>query len=233
MTLFKISKNNDEIENIINDINLILKREYFFNATSSIIFFIEQIGAQKGNYTEIIKNAMSSFKEKTKILFFKKKLEFLKNIDIDLLNGENNYIKILMKLNGKEEIIHFLFNMTIQDCLNLEEYLPENDDIFISKNDLLDMEKCVEIFTDLGKLENLKFKNDDEIIKLFKVTLSKYEYEYDKTLIYFTNFINNYNQIKTLQSSLDKSIFLKNIIRNLIKFFKFNLTNQYFGLIMI
>ena len=106
--------------------------------------------------------------------------------------------------------------MTIQDCLNLEDYLPENDDIFISKNDLLDMEKCVEIFTDLGKLENLKFKNDDEIIKLFKVTLSKYEYEYDKTLIYFTNFINNYNQIKTLQSSLDKSIFLKNIIRNLI-----------------
>ena len=50
---------------------------------------------------------MSSFKEKTKILFLKKKLEFLKNIDIDLLNGENNYIKILMKLNGKEEIIHF------------------------------------------------------------------------------------------------------------------------------
>ena len=166
MALFKIVKNKDEIENIKNDIILIVKREYIFNALSSIIFFIEQIGAKEGNFTNVIKNAMPTFKEKVKISSLKKKLDFLKNVDIDFLNGKNNYMNILMKLNGKEDIIPFLFNITIQECRNLQEILSESDNNFLSINELLDMEKCVEFFMNFGKLENLKIKNDDEIIKL-------------------------------------------------------------------
>lgn len=37
MEIFKISKNNND--NLENDIILIVKREYFFDATSSIFFF--------------------------------------------------------------------------------------------------------------------------------------------------------------------------------------------------
>jgi len=223
MSMFKISKNRNEVDDINNDIMILLKREYIFKATSSIIFFIEQSGVQQSNYTGIIKNAMTSFKEKSKVSSLKKKLEFLKNIGIDFLNGENNYITILMKLNGREETIKFLFNITIQECRNLQEILSESDNNFISINDLLDMEKCVEYFMNLGKLEDLKLKNDDEIIKLFKETFSKYEYE--KTLIYFTNFINNFSEIKSLQTFMDKSTFLKNIICNIFNGTSFILSN--------
>jgi len=112
-----------------------------------------------------------------------------------------------MKLNGKEEIIHFLFNTTIQECRILQEILSISNNSLIYINGLLDMEKCVEFFMHLGKIENLKLKYDDEIIKLFKETLSKYEYE--KILINFTNFIDNFNQIKSLHSKI--STILKNI----------------------
>ena len=128
-----------------------------------------------------------------------------------------------MKLNGKEEIINFLFNITIQECRNLQEVLLESDNNLISINDLLDMEKCVKYFNILGKLENLKLKNDDEIIKLFKETLLIYDYE--KTLICFINFVNNFSQIKSLQASKDKPNFLRNIINNIINGSTFIISN--------
>jgi len=86
ISIFKISKNNNKIDNIKNDIIIILKREYIINATSSIIFLFDQIGAQKGIYYNVIKRVVPSFKENAKISFLKKKLSFLNNIDIDLLN---------------------------------------------------------------------------------------------------------------------------------------------------
>ena len=86
MALFKISKNNNEIEIIKNNIILVLKKESIFKAASSIIFFIEQIGAKKGKYTSFTEKVMLSFKGKIKIASIKQKLEFLKNISIDLFN---------------------------------------------------------------------------------------------------------------------------------------------------
>ena len=220
MEIFKISKNNND--NLENDIILIVKREYFFDATSSIVFFIEYIGAKEENYfTKIIKDVIPSFKERANISLLKEKLTLLNNSDIDLLNGDNNYIKILMKLNGKEEIINFLFNITIQECRNIQEILSESENTFVTINDLLDMEKCVEFFMKLGKKEDLKLKNDVELIKFFNETLSKY----DKALLFFTNFVDKYNQIKLLQTSMDKSTFLKNIIDNIINGSTFIITN--------
>ena len=129
-----------------------------------------------------------------------------------------------MKLNGKAEIIQFLFKFTIQECRHLQENLFESKNTFITINDLLGMEKCVEFFMNLGKLEHLKYKNDDEIIYLFKENLFKCGYE--KTLIYFTNFVDNYSQIKSFLSSIDdKSIILKNIIYNIINGSTFILSN--------
>ena len=129
-----------------------------------------------------------------------------------------------MKLNGKAEIIQFLFRVTIEECRSLKEILSECENTFITIDDLLDMEKCVEYFMNLGKLENLKNKKDDEIIKLFKETLSKYEYV--KTLIYFANFVEKYSQIKLFQATIDKVTYLKNIIYNIINSSTFIISNS-------
>ena len=70
--IFKIPKENYNIDNIKNDILLISKREYILNATSSLIFFIEQIGARKGDYSSSIKKIMTSLKDNTNISSLKK-----------------------------------------------------------------------------------------------------------------------------------------------------------------
>ena len=72
ISIFKI--NNDksyDINAIKNDIILISKKEYIINAILSIIFFIEQTGSLKGDYTYNIKKVLRSFKEKASILSLK------------------------------------------------------------------------------------------------------------------------------------------------------------------
>ena len=171
--IFKIPKDkNYNIDNIKNDIILISKKEYIFNATSSLIFFIEHIGARKGDYSSIIKKIMTSLKENTNISSLKQNIELLRKLDLDLINEGNNYINILITISQKEEIIKFLFNINKQDCYNLKEILSENNYSFITLDELFDIEKCVEFFESLGNLDDLKLKYDEEIIKLFNFLYS-------------------------------------------------------------
>jgi len=210
MKIFKISKNNNEIEDIKNGILLILKEKNILKAISSINFFIDQIEAQKGNYSKAIKNPIISLKVRGKISSLKEKLEFLNNIDINPLNGENNYIKnkeeqqkvkpIKLK-DKKEEIeikkIKLLFNMIFQECSYLKKIASENDNSLLSANELLDMEKCNELTKVLGNLDGLKLKEN----------ISKSEFE--NILIQFNKFIINYGHIKALKSSLVESFIKK------------------------
>ena len=137
---------------------LLSKREYFFIASSSIDFFIEQIGTKKDIISIVVKKVTSSLKERTDFETIKKNLVFLNNINIDLNEKENKYIEILIKLNERKEIYEFLFKTSVQECRNLQEILSESDNTFISTNDLLDVERCVEFFQDFGKLKELKKK---------------------------------------------------------------------------
>jgi len=202
--IFKINNDKNNIINKIkNDLILFSKREYIINATSSILFFIEQAGFHKGDYTFNIKKAMKSLKEEASISSLKNNITLLKKLDLDLINGDNNYLDILIKLNQKKEIIKFLFNFTIQDCHNLKKIFSEKNNNFISSNDLLDLEKCVEFYMALGNIDDLKSKNDYEIIKLIKENASKTENK--NIIIHLERFISNCNRIKKFQSSLVES----------------------------
>ena len=201
--IFKINNNkNYDINAIKNDLILFSKKEYIVNATSSILFFIEQAGLQKGDYTFNIKKVMKSLKEEASISSLKNNITLLKKLGIDF-NGNNNYFDILIKLNQKKEIIKFLFNFTIQDCHNLKKIFSEKNNNFISSNDLLDLEKCVEFFKVLGNLDDLESKNDYEIINLIKENASKIENQ--NSITHFERFISNCNRIKEFQSSLVES----------------------------
>ena len=202
--IFKINNNkNYDINALKNDIIIISKREYIVKAISSIIFFIEQTGAQKGDFTSSIKKVMKAFKEKCNILSLKNNITLLNNLDIDFINGDNNYVNILIELNQRKEIIQFLFNATIQDFHNLKEILLENNINFMTENDLLDLEKCLEFFIDIGKLDDLKIKNDYEIIKIIKENASKAGNK--DIAIHFKRFINNCSRMKEFKSSLVES----------------------------
>ena len=107
-----------------------------------------------------------------------------------------------INLKGKKEEIEMekikiLFNLIIQECSYLKEIASKSENSLISINEVLDMEKCVEYFIDLGNLDDLKFKE--------KISKS----EYENILIQFNKFIINYGRIKALQSSLVENFIKK------------------------
>jgi len=221
--IFNFSENKkNDINTIKNDIILISKREYIFNATSSILFFIEQTGAKKGNNFSVIEKVMISSKENKNFLSLKQNIILLKKLGIDFINEENDYINILIELNQKEDIIKFLFNTTTQDCYNLKEIISNNNNSLITLNEILDIEKCVAFFKDLGKLEDLKLKYDYEIIKSFKDNASNSEYA--KIINHFKRFIKNFSRIKEFQSSLVEK-FIK-LTKHFIESTSFKLLNN-------
>jgi len=153
----------------------------------------------KENRKISIKDAPNNIKEKEK----KKKDQFTQTDEQvrDIKRKEEKQKLKPIKLKGKKEEIEIekiqlLFNMIIQECGYLKEILPQNDNSFISVNDILDMEKSTQFFKDLGNLDDLKLKEN----------ISKSEYE--NILIQFNKFIINYGHMKALQSSLVE-IFIK------------------------
>ena len=83
------------------------------------------------------------------------------------------------------------------------------------------MGKCIEFFKNIGTLEEIKKKNDNEIIELLKLNVPKTK----DIAVYFEKYVNNYGQISILKASIDKSEVLKNIVQGLFNGSEFILSN--------
>ena len=221
-TLVEIFKIGDDasIDEKYNDILLMSKKEYIFNIARSINMFFKILNPIKTNFQDdIITITKSLFKSDIEEL--KKCKKILDGYNIDIYNKENIYIELLIMLNRIPESIKFLLETSIQECRNLQELTLENDNNFVSVNDILDMEKCIEFFAKIGQLKELKNKEDIEILNLIKKNAS----ENKDILIYIKKYIENYNQIISLKGTLNKSEFLKYQIQALFYGAIFNLSN--------
>ena len=209
--LFKINE-DESLDQIYQGLIIISKKEYIFNISSSIKLFIEIIQAQHTKFTNDLDNIVMNLKNSKDINTIINCKKILDQYGININEKDNKYIDILLKLKIHPESVILLLKTTLQDCRNLQELSSESDNVFISINDLLDMEKCVEFLLKLGK--DLKKKNDIDIIQLMKENASK-----DKNIsLYFKNFVDNFSQIKLLmESSLNKSEVLKYKIQGLLK----------------
>jgi hypothetical protein len=210
--LFEINE-DDSLDKIYEGLIVISKKEYIFNISSSINIFIEIIQAQKTEFRKDLDNIVLKLKNEKDIDTIINCKKTLDQYGININEKDNKYIDILLKLKSQPESVKLLLKTSIQDCRNLQELSSISDNVFISINDLLDMERCVEFFLKLGKTEDLKKKKDIEIIQLMKENASQ-----DKNIsLCFIKFVDNYSQIKLLmQSSLNKSEVLKYQIQDLL-----------------
>ena len=115
-----------------------------------------------------------------------------------------------------------MLEISIQECRNWQEFSTQSNTNYITVNDLLDMENCIEFCLNIAKKEDLIKINDDEIINKLKEIISKNE----KILVCIQSYVNNFGQIKLFQISIDKSIALKHIIQGLFNSLTYFLSNE-------
>ena len=211
-------KYNEKKENLINDLMLLLKREYLLNTAEAIKNFLKKININDDNFFKEISTIIINLKDKIDINMIKSCKKKLKDLNIDIDKDDSDYIDLLISLNEQPESITFLLKSTPDECQNLQELAVENDNSYISVNDIFNMEKCIDFFKSFN--EN-KSKAKD-ILDSLKIKLK----EKHDILIAFKNFISNYSQIKILQTSLDKSEVLKYKIQKIFNGSKFILSND-------
>ena len=86
----------------------------------------------------------------------------------------------------------FLFKRTVDDCRSYQELVGEMDDGFLTSNDILDLEKCVEFTNKIGNEQTIKNMKDIDIIKSFVKEVDK-----NKGIeAYFEKYVNNYLELK-------------------------------------
>ena len=162
--LNKVFNNNKKINNqeIINEIKLNLKKDYLFNAVLGIIEFIKNINAKKTEYSNNLNNILLN-KNKKDINIIQKCFDDLKNLNIDISNDENDeYIDILILLIDKTDNIKFLFE------INKNKNKIKNNINEDNKKEIIHIINCCELMEKFGLLQELKNKNDKELIELFK-----------------------------------------------------------------
>ena len=218
---------------VIDCLIILSKRDDVYNVTKSILLFIDKLNLKKGSLWNEGNNIISSLENSKKIENIKDSIDKLNNfnINIDILynNGNNNenlkekkYLEILLKLKDQPDSITFLLKTKTEECRNFQELAGDVDNGLLNANDILDLEKCVEFLKELGNEDTFKNKNDIDVINSFREKVKTY----NNIESLFTNYVNNYPEIKGLfESGYEKSKASKNIIRLICKKSKFILKN--------
>jgi len=219
--IFQI-KNKFDKDAIINNLILLAKKGELLNSTNSIILFIEKTGAVHTDFYQTIKDIISKVESKDDISLVKNSMKELENKNIINFEDKNNYIEILRKFKDQPDAISFLFDITIDDCRKYQELSLENDDEFITQNDILDLEKCVLFFEKLGKKNEISKKTDKDLIS----DLKRISNDDNVIPIYIEKYVNNYGQIKELVNrGLDGSEVSKKKILFIYENSEFIITN--------
>ena len=224
-TLIDIFEIKDKInlKEILEGIILIYKKKYFFDIAAAANTYIENLKVPKTNFSEDIKDIIQKLQEKKDIDTIRNcKNKLIEFKILDEKDKDNKLIEALFKFREQPDSILFLFEISIQECRSWQEVATQSDTNYVTVNDLLDMEKCIEFCLNIGKKEDLNKINDNEIINKLKENISKNE----KILVYIQSYVNNFGQIKLLQDSLDKSEALKYIIQGLFNSSTYFLSNK-------
>lgn len=217
--IFQI-KNFKYLNKIDEEFLLLSQKDLIFNISVAIDNFISAIKGKTTKFLDDIKKIRKSLRGKNKKEIILESKEIFRDYDINIdEEADFQYMKILFELKKNPDYIQFLLNTSLEDCGGLKELTLENDNCFISVNDILDLEKCILFLKDLGPV---KEKEDIEVLKILKEkALNKPD-----IILYFEKFVANFAQIKTLQSSKYKSENLKYQIDAIFKNAIFEIKNE-------
>ena len=125
-------------------------------------------------------------------------LDILKNLGIDVIDNNNHFKNILLKLNKNSDAIKFLMSLNIDDCRILQEILYNEDEDFLTAADIIDLEKCVEFMNNIkGPKKDYKQITDRDLI-MKAIELYKKNPNLEFT---FNNYVDHLGAIKDFKKN--------------------------------
>jgi len=207
-------------DKIYEEFLLLSQKDLIFDISVAIDIFISEIKGKATNFLADIKKIKKNLTVQSKIETIRESKKKFGNYGINIDDGEDfKFLKILLELKQNPECIEFLFNTSLEDCSGLKELILESDNYFLTISDILDTEKCITFFKQLGPV---KEKTDIEIINILKEKVLNQA----DIILFFQKFIANFAQIKTLKSSRYKSENLKYQIDAIFKDAIFEVNNE-------
>ena len=209
---------------IIEYLNILSKREEVLNVCIGMKIIIDKFQVEITEFYSNINKIISNIYKREEIDVIKKSIE---KLNLDLLNTDkekNFYIESIIKLKEQPEAITFLFEHTKDDCRNWM-YLPFEADNngFLTPDDILNLEKCIEYMEKLGKKEEIKKLKDKELI----LTIINFINNCKDLKEVINKYVNNFWAIKELvEINLDKTETYKKKICNICDMSIFTLSNE-------
>ena len=212
---------------IIENLLILYRKEEILNIANAIKIFIEKTEVKKTEFYEMVDNIVTNIYRQRDIYIIKQSMDDLERYGIvnfkDKENKDNCYVQILIKLKEQPDSIKSLLETKIEDCRHLQELNLENDSDFLTPNDILDFEKCIEFMNKLGTSQHIKKYSDKELIVKFKELVCKN----NEIELYFNKFINNYGEIIELMNrGFDNSEVSRKKIDFILESSEFILTNK-------
>ena len=228
--LFSIEISQNKINNIINTLKILLKKEKIYDIALSIFDIINNKNILKGKLwtlvKEIINNSEKLYDENISENIAK---IFLKDyrIDINSLNNKNyvgnNYLNILYIMKNKPDAKNYLIGKSETYFLILQDIIRNNNKS-LNEKEINSFEKCtkfMKIFENKDIYHNIE---DIDFLNLFKKEVNNFQ----NIELYFTEYANSYERIKTFSENIfDNLNVLKNKIFYICQNSEFILKNEY------
>jgi len=228
--LFSIEISQNKINNIINTLKILLKKEKIYDIALSIFDIINNKNILKGKLwtlvKEIINNSEKLYDENISENIAK---IFLKDyrIDINSLNNKkyvgDNYLNILYIMKNKPDAKNYLIGKSETYFLILQDVIRNNNKS-LNEKEINSFEKCtkfMKIFENQDIYHNIE---DIDFLNLFKKEVNNFK----NIELYFTEYANSYERIKTFSENIfDNLNVLKNKIFSICKNSEFILKNEY------
>ena len=212
---------------ICENLKLLFQKEEVLNITNSLKTFIKMTGVLQKDFYEMLNKIISNICNKKDICVIKQSMDELEHYGVLSFNNNKNnaYIQIIKKLKEQPEAIKSLLETEDETIQKMKEFNLENDSEFLTTNDILDFEKCVEFMRELGNKDKLKNMNDKELLVEFR-ELVKDKNKDNIVELRFNRYINNYGELKELMTrGYDKSKISRKIIGFILDNSKITLTN--------
>jgi len=118
----------------------------------------------------------------------------LKELELNILNSNinSNALSILNKMYEKLEFIQFIFTKNTKDIRNIQEFIDDSEDCYLTISDINQLENCVTFIKDLIKNKNTEKEILDRFIEIIE------EEKYKNIGIMFENSSSKYYDFNEL-----------------------------------